>query len=122
VPMGPPSLFIQQLPILEYSPIIACTCPFTSPSYQQPFFSFTHLSRQNTNPAFVRVSSVVAHGGRSIFTAEVLTLIGTLELLRVSLCRVLALEGSASEVEKVVCITFVSVLFSSGLQNFMQWA
>ncbi|GLB42122.1 putative P-loop containing nucleoside triphosphate hydrolase protein [Lyophyllum shimeji] len=131
--MAPPLLLVQELPNLEFS-LSSITSRIGNawhsdhalPVYvaiasAATLFLQALIASKYTRPVFTRLGlatkggsvspvtnegRIKAHGGRVIFAAEVLTLIGSLELLRVSLSRVLVLEGAERESESFSCLAF----------------
>ncbi|KAG5644693.1 hypothetical protein DXG03_007916 [Asterophora parasitica] len=117
--MAPPSLFVQNwsspdfpslsiissashwksdhaLPV--YASIVSVALllihAFTLSEYTRPILVRLNLAKEREiSPQVDSGGHIKSHGGRVIFATEVLTLIGSLELLRVSVTRVLALEG-----------------------------
>ncbi|KAF8956143.1 P-loop containing nucleoside triphosphate hydrolase protein [Flammula alnicola] len=75
--------------------------------YTKPVFTRLGLvGKGDAIPQGTNEGRIKAHGGRVIFAAEVLTLIGSLVLLYLSLSRVLRLEGAEREVQSVACMPF----------------
>jgi hypothetical protein len=75
--------------------------------YTKPIFARLGLvGKDDAVPQGTNEGHIKAHGGHVIFAAEVLTLIGSLVLLHLSLSKVLRLEGAEKEVQSVACIPF----------------
>lgn len=70
------------------------------------------VKSEDANRESTEGGHIQRHGGRAIFATEVLNLIGSLELLRVALLRVLAIQGPQSEkLELIIAsIPFVSLV------------
>ncbi|KAF8068839.1 P-loop containing nucleoside triphosphate hydrolase protein [Lyophyllum atratum] len=124
--MAPPHLLIQDLPNLAFSfssitsdlsdnpwqnghalsvyvsltsAVVLFIHALLVSTYTRPVFARLGLVKKGDSvPQVTNEGRIKAHGGRVIFGAEVVTLIGSLELLRVSLSRALTLENGPSEI------------------------
>lgn len=78
------------------------------------FVWFGLVGKHDISQQDINRSRIEAHGGRVIFAVEVLTFLGSLELLYISVSRLLAVENTDRAVQGLSCFAFVSsVIFSN---------